>query len=124
VADLGNHRIRKIDASKMVTTVAGNGTAGPLNGEGILATAANLTNPFGVASDSLGNLYYSDNANHVVRKVDKNGNVTTVAGNGRPGLTGDGGIATAALLNQPAGLAVDSSNVCISQIAATTGFAR
>jgi len=79
------------------------------NGDGIPATQAYLNNPFGVALDSNGNLYIGDMLNNRVRKVDQNGIISTVAGNGTCGFGGDGGQATNAMLCGPQGIAVDST---------------
>jgi uncharacterized protein (TIGR03437 family) len=103
IADFGNHRIRMVSHG-VITTVAGNGTAGS-SGDNGLATSAQLDYPEGVAVDSAGNLYIADSG--VVRKV-ANGVITTVAGNGIPGFGGDGGPATSAQL-APAAVAVDSA---------------
>jgi hypothetical protein len=108
IADYGNHRVRKVDASGMITTVAGNGTSGYF-GDGGAATAALLASPSGVALDAAGNLYIADFQNHRIRKVDVGATITTVAGNGSPGFAGDGGPASAALLSAPIGVAVDAA---------------
>jgi trimeric autotransporter adhesin len=109
-ADQGNHRIRMISPSHMITTVAGTGSAAAPNGEGGPATAANVQSPFGIAFDAAGNMYYSENQANMVRVVSKTGTVSTLVGNGRPGFAGDGGLAPAALLNAPAGLAIDPNS--------------
>ncbi len=109
IADSQNHRIRKVATNGVITTVAGTGTAG-YGGDGTAATAANLNNPVGVAVDGLGNLYIADALNHRIRKVATNGIITTVAGTGTAGFAGDGGAATAATLNAPAGVTVDGTN--------------
>src|SRR5205807_2558475 len=84
-------RIRLVDATGVITTVAGNGTYG-FSGDGGAATSASLFYPAGVAVDGSGNLFVADPANHRVRQVDAAGGITTVAGDGRPGLSGgDGG---------------------------------
>jgi sugar lactone lactonase YvrE len=83
--------------------IAGIGTAG-YAGDGASATAAELSQPVGLAFDSLGNLYIADSSNNVIRKVDTSGVITTVAGNGTAGFSGDGGPATAAELNKPFGV--------------------
>ncbi|MEK7353523.1 MAG: dockerin type I domain-containing protein, partial [Chloroflexota bacterium] len=103
-------RIRKVDAaSGNITTVAGNGVA-TFSGDGGSATAASLHYPTGVKVDGAGNLYIADMYNNRIRKVDAaSGNITTVAGNGAFGFSGDGGAATAASLNQPWGVTVDSA---------------
>jgi sugar lactone lactonase YvrE len=106
IADLGNKRIRKVSGGT-ITTIAGNGAAG-FSGDGGPATSASLSAPYGVALDSTGSLYTADNDNNRIRKV-SGGTITTVAGNGNLGFSGDGGPATSASLAQPEGLAVDSS---------------
>ncbi len=90
-----------------IYTVAGNGTLG-YTGDNFSATSAELHGPYGVAVDSAGNLYISDSGNNVIRMVSK-GVITTVAGNGTPGYTGDNGPATSAQLDAPYGVAVDSA---------------
>lgn len=113
VADHGNRRARKV-ASGTITTVAGNGTVGP-TGDGGTATSAELNGAFGVATDSSGNTYVSDEGNNVIRKISSSGTITTVAGNGTPGFSGDGGPATSAQLDSPYGVAVDADgNLYIS----------
>ena len=114
IADWGNHRIRKVDAAGVITTVAGTGPTGEgeggFGGDGGAATAAQLNRPFGVAVDGAGNLYIADNRNHRIRKVDAAGVITTVAGTGNTwGFGGDGGAATAAQLAWPRGVAVDGA---------------
>jgi sugar lactone lactonase YvrE len=106
IADGGNFRVREVTPNGTISTVAGNGKSG-FSGDGGRATAAGV-NPIAVAVDANGNLYISDYANNRVRKVDTAGIIATVAGNGRPGFSGDGGRATSARLNDPRGLAVDS----------------
>jgi uncharacterized protein (TIGR03437 family) len=106
IADIGNNRIRKV-SNGVITTVAGNGTAG-FSGDNGPATSAQLNGPFGVTVDSAGNLYITDYYNYRIRKI-SNGVITTVAGNGTYGFSGDNGPATAAELSAPTGLAVDSA---------------
>ena len=108
IADQFNHRIRKVDTSGIITTVAGNGSA-TFPGDGGPATSARLFHPTGVALDGAGNLFIADSSNHRVRKVDTSGIITTVAGNGSFGFSGDGGPATSARLGSPSGVALDSS---------------
>ena len=103
IADSVNNRIRKV-SNGVITTVAGNGTQG-FNGDGP-ATSAELYDPAGVAVDFAGNLYIADERNNRIREV-SNGVITTVAGNGTPGFSGDNGPATRAELYDPAGVAVD-----------------
>lgn len=106
IADYDNQRIRKVDNSGIITTVAGNGTFG-YGGDGGPATNAMLRYPIGVAVDRSGNLYIADFYNHRIREVNAATQViTTVAGNGGPGFSGDG-IATQNNLNYPQGVAVD-----------------
>ena len=112
IADEQHGRVRQVSASGVITTVAGGGSAGSpggYTGDGGPATQATLGLPAGVAVDAAGNLYIADFANSVVRKVAPNGIISTYAGNGGPGYSGDGGPATGARLNQPRALAVDSS---------------
>ncbi len=108
IADWNNHRIRKVDAAGVITTVAGDGTHGS-GGDGGAATAAQLRGPAGVALDGAGNLYIADAGNHRIRKVDAAGVITTVAGDERQGYSGDGGAAVAAHLNVPTGVALDGA---------------
>jgi sugar lactone lactonase YvrE len=116
IADARNNRIRKVDANGMITTVAGNGRQG-YGGDGGPATSAELNYPAGMAFDADGNLYIADNGNNRIRKVDTSGLITTVAGNGTQGYSGDGGPATGAELNYPAGIALDASgNLYIADI--------
>jgi uncharacterized protein (TIGR03437 family) len=102
----GNNRIREVSGG-VITTVAGNGTAG-FSGDNGPATSAQLNSPSGVAVDTVGNLYIVDEFNSRVRKV-SGGVITTVAGNGGNGFSGDNGPATSAQLGYPQGVAVDSA---------------
>ena len=99
-----------------ITTVAGNGTVG-FSGDGGQATAAQLTIPTGVAVDSVGNVYIADAGAHRIRKVSAAGVISTVAGNGNPGYSGDGGPAIAAQLSFPLGVAVDSARTWLPGLA-------
>jgi len=108
IGDNLNSRIRKINTSGTITTVGGNGTAG-FSGDGGPATSAQFKNPNGVAVDLSGNLYFADYNNNRIRKISTSGTITTVAGNGTPGFSGDGAAATLAQLNSPSGVAVDAS---------------
>ncbi len=108
IAD-NNDTIRKVDAATQeITTVAGTGTGG-YSGDGGQATSAMLLDPFDVSVDSSGNIYIADKGNHRIRKVDTSGIITTVAGTGKSGGSGDGGLATAAKLDNPMGVLVDAS---------------
>jgi hypothetical protein len=110
IADSTNERIRKVTASTgVISTVAGNGTVGH-SGDGGAATSAELDNPHGVAIDGSGNIYIADGYNNRIRKVTvSTGTITTVAGNGTAGYSGDGGAATSAELDWPFGVALDTS---------------
>jgi sugar lactone lactonase YvrE len=91
-----------------IHTVAGNGQSA-FAGDGGLATSAALALPFALAADGSGNIYFADMNNHRIRRIDANGNITTVAGNGQQGFFGDGGSATSAALNHPSAVALDVS---------------
>jgi hypothetical protein len=97
--------IRKINAAGIITTIAGTGTAG-YSGDGGPATAAQLQNPFAAATDSIGNLFLVDGGNIRIRKIDTAGVITTVAGDGIQGYSGDGGPADSAELRAPFDLAI------------------
>lgn len=102
----GVGRIRRIDAqSGIITTVAGTGQAG-YTGDGGLATAAQIGSPTAVCFDNSGNLYFADNAYHVIRKVHTAGIISTLVGQGEAGFSPDGTLATAAKIDTPWGLAV------------------
>jgi hypothetical protein len=107
VADYKNLRIRKIDANGIITTVAGNGVYG-YAGDGGAATSASFCGVDCVVVDTAGNLYIADSLNARIRKIGTNGIITTVAGNGSPGYSGDGGPATEASLFLPLSVAVDA----------------
>ena len=107
-----DYRIRKVSPAGIITSVAGyDPQAGQdrYSGDGGPATAAQLNNPQGVAVDAIGNLYIADYGNYRIRKVSPDGTITTIAGNGTSGHSGDGGPATSAQLNAPRGIAVDAS---------------
>ncbi len=108
IADSGNNRIRKVTPGGIISTVAGNGTAG-YGGDGGPATSAELNNPTSVAMDGAGSLYIADTGNNRIRSVSPGGTITTVAGNGTAGSSGDGGPATKAEFYYPAGVAVDGA---------------
>ena len=110
VADATNNRIRKISSTGTVITIAGDGTAGYLDGQG---TAAKFNSPIGIAVSASGIIYVSDASNNRIRAISNTGLVTTLAGSGSPGgvVNGQG---TAAQFNAPRGLAVDGSgNLCV-----------
>ena len=106
--DYNNSRIRKVDTNGIITTVAGNGSFS-FSGDGGQATNASLYGPVGLTVDTLGNLYIADKSNSRIRKVNANGIITTVAGNGTFGLSGDGGTATSAGLNLPCAVVLDTA---------------
>lgn len=114
VADTGNHIIRKTlltgQTPNPISTVAGTpGAAGSL-GDGGLAISAQLNTPRGVRVDAAGDIFITDEATHVIREVNiATGNISTIAGNGTAGYTGDGGPAAAAQLNGPTGMYVDQN---------------
>ena len=110
IADVSNHRIRRVDAvTGTITTVAGTVGFG-FNGDNIAATAAQLSGPRSVAVDLAGNLWIADQNNDRIRRVDAvTGTITTVAGTGVAGSLGDNGPATLAQLSSPRGVAVDAA---------------
>jgi trimeric autotransporter adhesin len=107
ISDLNNGRIRQVNTSGIISTVAGSATRG-FAGDGGPATSAQMVSPFRVAVDEGGNLLIADGSNQRVRKVTTAGIITTVAGNGTAGFSGDGGIATSAQLNTPYGVSLDA----------------
>jgi trimeric autotransporter adhesin len=116
IADQYNNVVRKVSTAGIISTVAGNGYGagttthtGGYNGDGGQATAAELSGPADVAVDASGNLYIADQNNMVIRKVSASGVITTFAGNGTAGYSGDGGNAIYAQLKFPSGVAVDSA---------------
>jgi sugar lactone lactonase YvrE len=116
ISDENNHRIRKIDAATgIIHTIAGTGVLG-YSGDGGPATSAQLGWPTAIFVDALGNVFFGDQHNHVIREITAaDGNIKTVAGTGTPGFSGDGGPATSAELNQPFGVYVDAAgNLFIS----------
>ena len=110
IADFGNNRVRKVSPGGTITTFAGSGPSGccrAFSGDGGPATSARLSAPTGVAVDGKGNVYIADRDNRRVRKVSPGGTITTFAGTGVLGDSGDGGPATSAQLHSPTGVAVD-----------------
>lgn len=107
IADSSNQRIRKVDTTGRITTVAGNGIPG-FGGDGGAATGASLAYPYGIQMNGE-ELFIADSNNHRVRKV-SGGNISTVAGNGTAAFTGDGGAPTTASLNFPRSIAFDSAD--------------
>ncbi|MFH8401442.1 RICIN domain-containing protein [Streptomyces anulatus] len=108
-SDYNNHRIRRITTDGKISTIAGSGAG--CSGDNGPAASARLNCPREVAVDGAGTLYVTDAANHRVRKITADGTISTVAGTGTAGYSGDGGPATAARLNYPLGVTVDSSGV-------------
>jgi uncharacterized protein (TIGR03437 family) len=108
IADLFNFRIRKVNPQGTITTVAGTGTAG-YTGDGGPANQARIDTAEGVAVDRSGNLYIADSGNNVIRRVNAAGVITTVAGTGQDGFSGDNGQARQARLSSPRGVAVDAA---------------
>lgn len=104
VADKGNHKIRKITPAGVVTTLAGNGTRGAIDGMG---KNASFDKPVAVAVDAAGNVFVADQCNHKIRKISPEGVVSTVAGCGKPGA--DDGAGKTASFRYPAGIAVDQT---------------
>ena len=112
--DNGNARVRKVDASGIITTVAGNGIGG-YSGDGGAATLASISNDNGLWVDGAGNIYIPDRTTNRLRKVDPAGIITTIAGNGVSGFSGDGGPATLATFNLTNDVSVDGAgNIYIS----------
>ena len=108
IADSGNHLVRRVDAAGTITTIAGTGGWG-FSGDGRSAVNAQLAHPEGIALDASGNLYIADTHNHRVRRVDVAGTITTIAGTGGRGFSGDGRSAVNAQLDYPQGVALDAS---------------
>ncbi len=108
IADTNNNRIRKVSTSGTITTIAGTGTAG-YTGDNGAATSATLDKLAAVVVDSTGSLYIAETGNDVVRMIATSGTISTIAGNGSAGYSGDGGPATSARFNSPYGLNLDSS---------------
>lgn len=115
IADAGNHVIRRVDvADGKIYTFAGTGVSGFSSDNGP-ATAAMLASPTRIALDASGNLLIADHGNHIIRRVDTDGKITSIAGTGIAGYSGDGGPATEAQLSLPHGIAIDASgNILIA----------
>jgi uncharacterized protein (TIGR03437 family) len=108
IADTDQHRIRRVNPAGVISTMAGTGTAGS-SGDGGQATNAALNGPAGLWLDGFGSLYIADKGNHRIRKVNASGVVTSVAGTGTAGFTGDGGSPLTAGLNGPQSVTVDTT---------------
>jgi YVTN family beta-propeller protein len=113
-SNVTNCVVRRVDTSGTITTVAGTGTCG-YNGDGILATAAQLNGPRGVTFDPAGNLYIADSLNHRIRIVNSAGTLNTFAGTGQGGFSGDGGLATSAKIGTPRSVLVNNGVLYISR---------
>jgi cysteine-rich repeat protein len=111
-SDTTNNRIRAIESDQTISTIAGTGVQG-FSGDGGPATAAQISQPAGIAIDPMGRIVFSDFGNHRVRRVDTNGVITTIAGVGTAGSSGDAGAATSASLNLPLGVAIDASGAVL-----------
>ena len=130
IADYDNNRVRRVTLAGVISTFAGKATPGYC-GDGGPATSACLLNPTSVAVDAAGNLFIADQSNNRVRKVNTSGIITTVAGTGVSGFSGDGGLATSAKLSYPWGIALDTAgnlfisdrnNARVRKVAAATGI--
>ena len=119
ITDYGNNRVRKVDTSGSISTLAGTGDSEGFSGDGGAGVDAQLNAPSGVAVDTYGNIYIADTGNNRIRKVDAlTGIISTIAGSNIQWFGGDGGLATAAQLNQPRDVAVDSAgNIYIADYA-------
>ncbi len=107
IADQDNNRIRVINSYGVVKTIAGTGSSGGSTGDGGPAVKAKINHPTGMAMDKAGNLYIADSWNNKIRKIDVDGKITTVAGNGVAGYSGDNIPAVTAKLNNPKSVAID-----------------
>ncbi len=108
IAEQGNHDVRKVTSAGAISVYAGNGTSGS-TGNGGQATAAELEAPTGLALDGYGDLFITDSAANVVREVTPGGVISTIVGNGTTGASGNGGAASAAELNDPLAIALDTT---------------
>ncbi|MBN8641149.1 MAG: T9SS type A sorting domain-containing protein [Flavobacteriales bacterium] len=106
-SESGFHKVRKIDTSGIITTIAGTGIAG-YNGDGILATNAQINFPVGIAVDSQGNVFIAEHFGHRIRKIDTNGIISTIAGTGIAGFNGNNIQANTAQINRPQGMKIDT----------------
>ncbi len=109
IADNGNHCIRKVDTRGIITTIAGKGGSSGFSGDGGPATAAQLNSPIGLAMDKTGNLYFSDEFNFRIRKIDTSGVINTIAGTGVNGYGGDEGAAATATISYTIFIALDKT---------------
>ncbi len=108
ISDFYNNAIRKVNAAGIISTIAGNGMPG-YSGDGGQATDAKISGPLGIACDNNGNIYFSEFSNHIIRRINSAGIISTFAGKGTAGYSGDGGQATNAEMYSPYGIAIDKS---------------
>jgi gliding motility-associated-like protein len=109
IADHGNHVVRKVDAAGIISIFAGTGTIGN-TGDGGPATSAQLSYPYGICFDNVGNFYISDRGSNLIRKINTSGIISTIAGSaGIFGHSGDGGLSAGALLSAPCGICTDNA---------------
>jgi trimeric autotransporter adhesin len=120
IASAVNHVVRRVASNGVITTAAGTGLAGS-SGDGGLATAAQLNTPMSVAADQSGNIYIADEGANKVRRIAPDGTISTFAGTGAAGFSGDNGLASAAQLSSPSAVAVDPHG---SVVIADTGNNR
>ena len=116
IVDQNAHDIRKVTTSGVISTIAGVANSPGFGGDNGPAVAALMNNPTAATFDAAGNLYVTDQFNHRIRKIDTNGIITTVAGNGINAFAGDHLAATSASLNYPGETAIDSAGNCLSWI--------
>ena len=110
IADTYNNRVRKVDSSGIISTYAGSSTSGSFSGDSGYATSAKLYYPRGLVMDSSSNLFIADSLNNRVRKVTSSGIITTIAGTGTAGYSGDNGYATSAKIYYPDSLVLTNSD--------------
>lgn len=123
ISELGNGTIRKVNTSGIITTIAGTGHSG-YNGDGGPATNAQLYDPLGLVFDIAGNLYFSDNGNARVRKINTLGIITTIVGTGIPGYSGDGGPASIAQIKCGGYIAINNRETFLFQIIITLEYGK
>jgi streptogramin lyase len=110
IADSGANNIRMVDTNGLSTRIAGKSdTSAGYTGDGGPAVLAQLNSPYGVSVDQTGRVFIADRLNNAIRMINTDGIITTVAGTGSPGYTGDGGPASSAQLNNPRGVSVDKT---------------